>query len=106
MNQEHWYATTVYDWVTADTKEAVIKKLARASGSMIARTQRGLSATVCCVELPQAAHYSISEYLPSKITKEDGVNELRKGEQVPLKDIENIRLLNTKGKYETKKQGE
>lgn len=106
MSDHHWYASTVYDWITAATKEQVIKKLARISGSMITRTERGLSAVVCRVELPERAHYRISEYLPSKITKEDGVNEMRKGELVPLSEVENIRLLNTKGKYEVKPKQE
>ncbi|MNF11193.1 hypothetical protein D3C80_2123550 [compost metagenome] len=53
---------------------------------------------VCRVELPEAAHYSISNYMPNKITKEDGVNETRNGEAVPLAEVEHVRIVSTTGR--------
>lgn len=98
----HYYATTCYGWAVADTREQALKSAAGYAGADIikraVKAQGGLTVTVCRVELPQAAHYSINEYLPEFITKEDGVNEARKGERVPLSEIENLYLVNSKGK--------
>lgn len=103
MSDHHWYGTTAFDWVCADTKEAVIKRLARMSGAktiqLNVKRNGGLFAQVCRVELPQAAHYSINEYLPHRITKEDGVHEQRKGEVVPLTEVQSIRITTASGKY-------
>lgn len=103
MSDHHWYGTTAFDWVVADTKEKVIKKLARAAGSKTIKLNRerhgGLFAQVCRVELPQTAHYSINNYMPARITKEDGVHETRKGEVVPLTEVQSIRIATYSGRY-------
>lgn len=84
-DQFHWFGASAFEWVVADSKEAVIKKLARSHNAdtikMNVKSHGGLFAQVCRVELPMAAHYTINQYLPAKITKEDGVHEVRKGEQ-------------------------
>ena len=98
----HYYATCFAAWAVADTKEQALKRLAADVGSGIIKralkSGDGLPATVCRVELPQAAHYSINEYMPSKITKEDGVNEARKGEPVPLSEIEPVYITTVQGR--------
>lgn len=96
----HYYATTVYGWAVGNTREQALQRMAYDIGSDLIKRHKssgGVAATVCRVELPQAAHYSINEYLPSKIQKEDGVNETRKGEKVPLSEIEYVRIVNIKG---------
>jgi hypothetical protein len=99
-NEFHWYGSTVEYWHTAATREEVIKRLAKiTSKSMFKAFEKpGIAMNLCRVELPQAAHYSISNYMPNKIVKEDGVNETRKGELVPLTETEYLRLLDAKGK--------
>lgn len=62
MSNHHWYASTRTDWVVADTKENVIKKLAQISG-------KG-EALVCQVNAPITARYLISEYLPHGVDRE------------------------------------
>ena len=101
---EHYYASCVYGWVTAPTKEAAIKGLARFVGSsIIARAREsssgGLYAIVVRVDLPEKAHYSIKEYKPHTITKEDGVNEARKGERVPLGPVEEVIVTSRTGRH-------
>lgn len=81
-DHNHWYASTLYDWVCAESKEAVIKKLARVSGSMIGKD--GIDALVCKVHLPITAHYQIREYLPTGVDRE------------PAK---RIKILNKSGKF-------
>ncbi|URA06947.1 hypothetical protein Pfeifenkraut_BL30050 [Xanthomonas phage Pfeifenkraut] len=97
----HYYGATCYGWVVADTREKVIKMLCNDVGSSLIKQHvkhsGGIVATTCRVPLPQAAHYCISNYLPSTITKEDGVNETRKGERIELTEIENVRIINMKG---------
>lgn len=99
----HYYAATAYGWAVADTLEQAIKGAARYIGHSTLQNQKkakgGVIAVVCRVELPEAAHYSISEYLPNKIQKEDGVHDTRKGEQVPLTEVKNIRITTMSGKY-------
>jgi len=98
----HWYGATGYGWAVADTREKVLKALANDCGSRIVKQHvqhsGGVSAVVCRVPLPQEAHYTISDYLPHTITKEDGVNEARKGERIEVTDTENIRIVNMQGK--------
>ena len=81
MSEYHWYATTCFDWVCADTREAAIKKLARVSGSMV---KGCLEALVCKVNLPIKAHYRIEEYLPVGVDRE------------PAK---RIKILDNRGKF-------
>lgn len=99
--QFHYYGSTCYNWAVADTREKVLKALANDCGSRIVKQHvkhsGGVVATVCRVPLPQAAHYTINNYLPQLITKEDGVNEIRKGERIELTEIENVRIINMKG---------
>lgn len=103
MSDHHYYGTTSMDWVVGPTEEYVLKKLARFSGARLikdaVKCNKGLLVQVCKVNLPQAAHYSISDYLPNKITKEDGVNETRKGERVPIEGLKAVRLVNSLGKH-------
>lgn len=98
--EHHYYASTIHGWAVADTKEDAIKRAANFVGhSTLKRSlPKGLAMVVCCVGLPQAAHYTISDYVPHLIKKEDGVNEARKGELVPVTELEHVRLLNMKGK--------
>jgi hypothetical protein len=97
----HYYASTAYGWGVADTREGAIKEAARYIGVSTLNRHKpdGVMTVVCRVELPKAAHYTISEYMPNKITKEDGVNEIRKGETVPISEVENVRILSTTGKH-------
>lgn len=96
----HYYATTAYGWGVGDTREQAIKEAAKQIGvSVIARHKpAGVMTVVCRVDLPKAAHYTISEYMPNKITKEDGTNESRKGEPVPIAEVEHLRIRSTTGK--------
>ena len=111
MTQHHYYGSTGYGWQCGQSREEVLGKLARAAGTSILERARkhsgGLYAQVCRVELPQAAHYDISNYMPSVITKEDGVNEARKGERVPTSEFEQVLITNMKGRaipYVTKSE--
>lgn len=82
MSEHHWYATTCFDWVCADTKEAAIKKLARVSGSMVGKD--GIGALVCKVHLPISAHYQIVEYLPYDVKRDPATK---------------VKILNKSGKF-------
>lgn len=104
MTDHHFYAATGYGWATAATKEAAIKKLACYIGATTLERARkggdgGLFALVVRVDLPEKAHYMINHYLPSVITKEDGVNEARKGEPVPMGEVERILITHANGKH-------
>lgn len=81
-SDHHWYASTLYDWACAESKEAVIKKLARVSGSMIGND--GIDALVCKVHLPITVHYQIREYLPHNVAREPATK---------------VMILNTRGKF-------
>ena len=96
----HYYAATAYGWGVGDTREQAIKEAAKHIGVSTLKRHKpaGVMTVVCRVELPQAAHYTISEYMPNKITKEDGTNETRKGEPVPISEVENLRIISTTGK--------
>lgn len=101
----HYYATTAYGWCTAATKDAAIKAVARDLGSAtIGRARKsgqgGFFAHVVRVDLPEAAHYTINGYLPHTITREDGTNEARKGERVPLGPVERVLITTVAGKYQ------
>jgi hypothetical protein len=97
----HYYASSCYGWGTGDTKEAAIKESAKQLGvSTLSRHKPdGVMTVVCRVALPKAAHYSISHYMPNLITKEDGVNDTRKGETVPISEVEYVRVVSTTGKF-------
>lgn len=98
----HYYAATAFGWATAKTRNKAVELAARNAGSASIKRQKelngGLAAVVCRVDLPEKAHYSISEYMPELIQKEDGVNEARKGERVPLAEVEKIRITTVSGK--------
>lgn len=68
-DHNHWYAATRFDWVVADTKENVIKKLAQISDTEMMK-HGGVEALVCRVNLPITAHYKIDEYLPGGVDRE------------------------------------
>lgn len=97
----HYYATCAYGWAVADTRDKAVKKLADEVGSATIKRLKtsngGMAAIVCRVDLPEAAHYTISAHMPSIIQKEDGVNETRKGEAVPVSEVEGIRITSVKG---------
>ena len=106
MTDHHYYATCSYGWVTAPTKEAAIKGLARYVGSsVIARAREsvngGLYTAVVRVDLPEKAHYTIVDHMPQTITKEDGVNEARKGDRVPVRDRDTVLITTVTGKYKS-----
>lgn len=103
---EHYYASCVYGWVTAPTKEAAIKGLARYVGTSVIKQARkssngGMFAVIVRVDLPEKAHYTINEYMPHTITKEDGVNAARKGERVPMGEPETVVITTMTGKYKS-----
>lgn len=97
----HYYAATAFGWATGDTREQALRRIAGDIGGATIKRQKasvgGVAGTVCRVELPEAAHYTISDYLPRVIQKEDGINEARKGETVPLSEIEHVRIINAIG---------
>lgn len=100
----HYYATNVYGWVTASTKEGALGKLVRYLGDSMWKEakrskRKGMRVSVVRVDLPEKAHYSIMGYLPHTITKEDGVNETRKGEPVPMGRVEGVIVTAKSGKY-------
>ena len=100
----HYYATTVYGWATAPTKEKALAKLVTYVGDSIWKSakrseHKGMPVHVVRVDLPEKAHYSISGYLPNTITKEDGVNEARKGERVPMGEVERVIVTTKSGKH-------
>lgn len=97
----HYYVASAYGWAVGATREQALKRLADDIGPVTIKRQKvtngGVAGTVCKVDLPEAAHYTIYDYLPRIIQKEDGVNETRKGESVPLSEIEYVRIINAKG---------
>lgn len=100
----HYYATNVYGWVTAPTKEKALAGLVRYLGDSMWKSakrseHKGMPVHVVRVDLPEKAHYSIIGYLPHAITKEDGVNEARKGEPVPMGPVERVIVTAKSGKY-------
>lgn len=102
INESHWYATTAYSWVVADSRDKAIKKATSTAGSSILKRTKangkpGVEATVCRVPLPKAARYTIEGYFPRTITKEDGVNDKRKGEVIQLEDVEHVYLTTMSG---------
>jgi hypothetical protein len=102
LQQHHYYATTAFGWACRDTKEEAIRSIARAAGAKTIKLNRekkgGLFCQVCRVDLPLAAHYTINQYLPHLITKEDGIHETRKGEVVPISEVESLRITTVTGK--------
>ena len=99
----HYYGSTGFGWIAADTRDKVAKGLANDCGSSIlkrckANGRPGIGATICRVPLPQAAHYTIEGYMPHTITKEDGVNDKRKGERIELSEVENVYITTMQGK--------
>lgn len=103
QQKHHYYGSTIYGWAVGDTKEQVAKALAMDYSAEDLKRMRkdhgGVLAVVCRVNLPKRAHYSINNYMPDKITKEDGVNSKRAGEKVPIDQIERIRVQTRSGKY-------
>jgi hypothetical protein len=99
----HYYASSIWGWVVADSREEVIKRLAVTMGSSLIKRAKaagyaGPAFGVCRVELPQTAHYTISNYMPALITKEDGINEQRRGAVVPTSEVEYLRMTTVSGK--------
>lgn len=80
MSDHHWYGATMTDWVVADTKEAVINKLARTNTI----PKGGMQALVCKVNVPIKTQYQIDEYLPIGVDRE------------PAK---RVKILNRSGKF-------
>ena len=104
MTDHHFYAATAYGWCTASTKQAAIVGVARDAGARLLASarkskHRGLIAIVVKVNLPEQAHYEISDHLPSIITREDGVNAARKGERVPMDKPETIVITSLTGNH-------
>lgn len=83
MSDHHWYGTTRSDWAVADTKENVIKKLARITDTEWLR-DGGVEALVCKVNLPITARYSMEEYLPVDVDREKA---------------KRVRIMNRSGKF-------
>ena len=99
--QHHYYATSGYGWGVGPTREAAIKKaLAWVSKPAMKRggvDGPGVAFSIARIELPEQAHYTIMNYLPHTIQKEDGKNEARKGERVPMTEREEVRVTDFKG---------
>lgn len=65
--QHHYYGSTAFGWRVGDTREQVVKDLARDAGNSIIRRclkNGGLYAWTCRVELPKSAEYQIDGYRP------------------------------------------
>ena len=61
----HIFGSTAVNWAVGNTREEVLKKLARDAGpEFIKRQTNGLYAWTCLVPLPRAAHYGINNYAP------------------------------------------
>lgn len=102
MADHHYYASCLYGWATAPTKDAAIKGLARSVGSGVIKSSNGgVRAIVVRVDLPEKAHYTINDYVPHTIIKEDGVNENRRGERVPMGESDTIVITTVTGKYKS-----
>jgi len=74
--QYHYFASTVFNWVTADTRKEAIEKVARAGGrdtKRIITNQGSMYAWSCKVPLPQSAHYEIRFYSPHDVGVTDGM---------------------------------
>lgn len=70
QEQFHYFASTVYNWTVADTKEEALQRLAVAIGQNMLRkikkrTGFGVEVQVVKVLLPLSASYLIDRYLPS-----------------------------------------
>lgn len=92
----HYYATTAFGWSVAATREEAIAGCARYAGNDLIKRNAligGLYCWSCRVGLPQSAHYTISEYMPRRVTVDGKVTE----EVVPLSRIVTVRIQNMKG---------
>jgi hypothetical protein len=89
----HFYGSTAYDWVTGPSREFVLKKLASYLTGMLKKGTSGVECVVCRVELPQAAHYTIRNYVPNAITIDGKPTEKR----VPLRQYERLVIMDSKG---------
>lgn len=74
MAEHHWYGSTYAYWATAKTREELLRKLKQMHGRR--ELQSECTATVVEVHLPESAHYSIQNYLPHRIKRDDGLTQL------------------------------
>lgn len=97
--QHHFFAGNRYNWCTAlDWEEAVQKLASQTDNDLINGHKRmtgGMVCVVCRVELPESAHYSISNYVPSTMIK-DGE---RTDDLVPISNTDIISLLDNRGAW-------
>jgi len=102
MQDHHYYCTTAYGWSVAETRDAAVTAAIRYAGSstlkQVKKHAPGVQAAVYRVPLPKAAHYTICDYKPDRITKEDGINSTRAGEQIELTERERVFITTMTGK--------
>lgn len=64
----HFFGSTAFNWAVADTREEVLRRLARKAGTdAIKRNVKkngGMYCWTCMVPLPESATYQISNYAP------------------------------------------
>lgn len=93
----HYYATTVFGWAVAPTREEAIASVARQAGSDIIKRNLkpngGLYCWSCRVGMPQADHYTINEYTPEFIIRDGKPTK----ERVPVSKVIEANIQNTKG---------
>lgn len=91
----HYYGTTANQWFTRDTRDEVIKALARNAGANAIRwnnkTNDGLYCRTVRVNLPGDAPYKILGYMPIG---------------VPMEDAQEHRITSVKGTYHAEPKGE
>lgn len=97
--QHHFFAGNRYNWCTAqDWEEAVQTLASQTDNDMIkshARMTGGMVCVVCRVELPESAHYTISNYVPSRVMVDGEPTDTL----VPISNTDTIRLLDNRGAW-------
>lgn len=97
--QHHFFAGNRYNWCTAlDWEEAVQRLASQTDIDLIkshARTTGGMVCVVCRVELPESAHYTISNYVPSTMINDGMATD----DLVPISNTDTIRLLDNRGAW-------
>lgn len=96
VQQYHYFGSTAYDWRFGDTQHEVLKALAYWGDGIKAAKKGGkpgMEALIVRVELPQAANYTIHNFMPHKIIRAGEVTD----ERVPMGPVEGVYLVNTRG---------
>ena len=97
----HYYGSTAFTWIVGASKQYVAYHLAREAGGLFTANKKkngGLEAILMKVELPQAAHYTISDYSPRKIVIDGNTTK----DDVPISEFERVLITDLKGNYKTR----